>query len=643
MAVFWTLIGLPVAVRIMARPLGWFCAPALGWALHSAFALPVYSAIGMSRPIVAATTTVCALLGVAALWRMPRRAAPVDAWFFLTLAGAALLGLAPLAAILPKETADGVVLAGPVFDHTKIALIDEMIRSGVSATNPFFREAGTPDRVAYYYLWHFGAAVFGVLTGASGWEADAALTWFTAFASVLMAAGLAVWIGGRGIAGVIAIAVAATTSARPVFHWLFGSETFAFWIWDSSGFGAWLFQVSWAPQHVASAMSLVLAVFLLAQLSTPQKWSVSIIVGLLAAAAFQSSAWVGGVTFGIAAAAIGAWLLWTADGQGRRWLLLHAVVGGAVALILVAPFLRDQLAMAAARGTGTPLDISPLEIWADAIPDWLGRVLDLPAYWLVYLPLELPASYPAGIVMVFVLWRRRRTGEDRKAFETVALLVAGSLMVAWLLISTVGDNNDLGWRAVLPAVLILIGLAAAGIAHWMTTPHRVALTLACCGVLLGLPGGLLQMRGNASAEPRASARVFAGAPVLWEAVRRHTSAQERIANNPLSVADITPWPANASWALLANRRSCYAGQELALPFAPLSAERRAETEALFVRVFAGDARPDDIDRMVDVYLCDVAVVTPQDGAWPRDPFAANPRYRLADEKPNTWRIYRKAP
>ena len=60
-------------------------------------------------------------------------------------------------------------------------MIDEMARSGVPPANPFFGGAGTPARLAYYYLWHFSAAELSLLAGISGWEADAALTWFTCF------------------------------------------------------------------------------------------------------------------------------------------------------------------------------------------------------------------------------------------------------------------------------------------------------------------------------------------------------------------------------------------------------------------------------------------------------------------------------
>jgi hypothetical protein len=36
----------------------------------------------------------------------------------------------------------------------------------------------------------------------------------------------------------------------------------------------------------------------------------------------------------------------------------------------------------------------------------------------------------------------------------------------------------------------------------------------------------------------------------------------------------------------------------------------------------------------------VVVVTPADGAWQRDPFAASGSWRLVETQPERWRIYR---
>jgi hypothetical protein len=103
--------------------------------------------------------------------------------------------------------------------------------------------------------------------------------------------------------------------------------------------------------------------------------------------------------------------------------------------------------------------------------------------------------------------------------------------------------------------------------------------------------------------------------------------------------DLTLWAVNLSWALLADRSSCFAGLNLAIPFAPLPPARREAINDQFIRVFAGQAMPADVGELATKYGCDVVVVVPQDGAWANDSFAASADYRLAESRDDRWRIY----
>ena len=107
-------------------------------------------------------------------------------------------------------------------------------------------------------------------------------------------------------------------------------------------------------------------------------------------------------------------------------------------------------------------------------------------------------------------------------------------------------------------------------------------------------------------------------------MRQYATPGARVANNPLFLRDVTPWPVNISWALLANRSSCFAGRELALAFAPLPPPRREAIEEQFIRVFEAQGTAADVGDMATQYGCEVVVVVPQDGAWTNDPFAAAP-------------------
>jgi hypothetical protein len=181
--------------------------------------------------------------------------------------------------------------------------------------------------------------------------------------------------------------------------------------------------------------------------------------------------------------------------------------------------------------------------------------------------------------------------------------------------------------------------AGAGIACWVAERVRPAVAAAFAAILLALPGGLDLIYYNAVGVPNPAAKAFAATPAMWEAVRRHARPDDRIGNNPLFMQEMTPWPVNISWALMANRRSCYASHDLALPYVPLSRARQRSIDTQFLRVFAGEGEPEDVNALAIRYNCRAIVVTARDGAWTRDPFAASLHYRLVETSPQGWRIY----
>ena len=173
----WALVGFLIACRLpIGRDMRLALAPALGWAVQDVSALQV-SMLGGFTPVNLLAAT--ALIGLAAFLapasRLPEMPGPsLPMWIF---AAAALVAAAPAAGILPKISAAGVALADPIYDHAKIALADEIVRTGVPPANPFVGAGdGSSGSTAYYYYWLFGAAQLALITGASGWEADVAAT-----------------------------------------------------------------------------------------------------------------------------------------------------------------------------------------------------------------------------------------------------------------------------------------------------------------------------------------------------------------------------------------------------------------------------------------------------------------------------------
>jgi hypothetical protein len=640
-AIFWTGLGFAVARLLLPRVLAIGTAPVVGWAIHSALALPILTLTGFST-ISVVSFAILAAIGSGFLLLVgggkDESIESIPAWALLA---AAFLALAPAAAIAPKISADAVQLSSPIFDHSKIALIDSIARLGLPPVNPFFGEFGEAGRPAYYFLWYFSAAELRLALDVSGWEADIGLTWFSAFSSLTLMMGLAVWLGARSSAAAWVLVLSTAGSLRAALSVLFSDEQLYTWLAPPIGLAGWLFQTAWTPQHMMSASCVVLAILLMARYAVQRSRALLLMLAVTVVAGFESSAYVGGVTFAIAAVVGGLLLLAKVEPAQRLRVALGLAAAAVLAVCLALPVLRDQLAGVAAREGGALVVVRNLSVFADGVPESIRRALDLPGYWLVLLPIEFPAIYVAGLMALLAwLWQPGPDANKRFALIAIAALIGASLAISWLLVSTIGDINDLALRATLPGMICLIACAAAGTAVGLSRRAFTVAAFAIAGLVLSLPEAVgmvhYYVRGNSVAE----ARPFAKTPELWAAVRRHAKPNERVANNPLFLQRMTPWPVNISWALLADRSSCFAGRELALAFAPLPRQRREAVNEQFVRIFEGKGTAEDVVEMTTRYACQVVVVTADDGAWGNDPFSAAANYTLVESREGRWRIYR---
>ena len=119
---------------------------------------------------------------------------------------------------------------------------------------------------------------------------------------------------------------------------------------------------------------------LLARYAQRQSLTLVLTLALVIVAGFESSTFVGGVTFAIAGL-IAAPILFAATAPARR---LRFVAGLALAALLVicliAPFILDQLAAVHARGSGSPIVVSHYAVFGEHFPYGLRRLLDIPGY-----------------------------------------------------------------------------------------------------------------------------------------------------------------------------------------------------------------------------------------------------------------------
>src|SRR5215468_6519651 len=316
-ALFWTGLGFAIARPLLPRVLAIGVAPVVGWAIHSVLALPILTLTGFSAISVVSLAIFAAigggfLLRVGSSENAGKESIPLWAFF-----GAAVLALAPAAAIAPKISGDVVQLSSPIFDHSKIALIDSIARLGLPPVNPFFGEFGEAGRPAYYFLWYFSAAELRLALAVSGWEADIGLTWFSAFSSLALMMGLAVWLGARSSAAAWVLVLSTAGSLRAALGALFSDEQLYAWLAPPIGLAGWLYQSAWIPQHMMSASCVALATLLIARYAVRRSVPLLLMLVVIVVAGFESSTYVGGITFAIVASAAGILLLAKVDPPQR--------------------------------------------------------------------------------------------------------------------------------------------------------------------------------------------------------------------------------------------------------------------------------------------------------------------------------------
>jgi hypothetical protein len=621
-ALYWSALGWPLARRCLPRALRALAfAPLLGWAVQTALAASLLPLTGFGMPALLAVALAPLALVWTLHWRRPPDAAtqPLSLW---TLPVAALLACLPTAAILPKHTQGGISLASPIFDHSKIAIIDAIARLGLPPVNPYYGGAEAGPHLAYYYWWHLSAAELARLAGATGWAADAAMTWFTAAASLLLLAGMAQALDRR--AGLWAVLLAIPASIRP----LLAPAVHAGWLLPATGLGGWLDQASWAPQHLAAAATLMLAVLVLAGVAERRTPTGIVVLGCVIATGFGASAWVGGIV-GVLAIPAAALALLTGLARNRRAFLCAALAAGILSLILAAPLLHTEYLAAAGRHA-FPLTAAFYPV--------LGPAIGAPAGF--GFPLLLLIEFPVATILG--IWGIIHAGKTIPpwARATLAAGLVGAL-ICLCLRSTI-DNNDLGWRAILPALLAATPFAAAtAVRLWQAGGARIALVILI--PLLGLTGAWHMLRDNLLGQATPAGRHFLAEAAEWRAIRGITGPAARIASDPRLDASMTPWADNIGWALLATRAACYAGWATAQPFAPVPAAALYAIDQRINRIFDGAPAPGDLAALTTHLRCDYALLTARSPGFTQDPFATDPAAQLIAGVPGQWRLYRLRP
>jgi hypothetical protein len=300
----------------------------------------------------------------------------------------------------------------------------------------------------------------------------------------------------------------------------------------------------------------------------------------------------------------------------------------------------DEQHLLMVRHAGPAIALLPYPTFGRLIPEAFRAALDVPGFWLVMLPFAFPALVPLAAYAAVRPRRLALRQEARGLALALTLLAAACLATAWLLRSTI-ENNDLGWRVVLPALLILPGFAACLAENLVAARAKAGLLFAIVAAL-GLPEAATMGAEYASGVRPGDPAAFMQTAPAWQALRRLSGPDDRIASNPDLAAAALFWPVNPVWALLSDRPSCYAGPQSVVAYGAMTRPQLAAIDQRFTRVFSGHPAAGDVADMARTDDCRFALVTHTDGAWQANGFVASPDYTRVAEG-DGWRLYQRTP
>ena len=112
------------------------------------------------------------------------------------------------------------------------------------------------------------------------------------------------------------VTLAAAGSLWVTLYSIFHTESIAPVLLRPVGMAGWLFQATWVPQHLMATSCVVTAMLLVTRYALQQTLVLVLIIAMLIVAGFESSTFVGGITFAFASLIAAPMLFVAADENG---------------------------------------------------------------------------------------------------------------------------------------------------------------------------------------------------------------------------------------------------------------------------------------------------------------------------------------
>ncbi|HJT41772.1 MAG TPA: hypothetical protein VJ762_15690 [Sphingobium sp.] len=516
-----------------------------------------------------------------------------------------------------------------VLDMVKhAAVIEQIVRQGIPFSDPFFAREGIAGYYHYFYAWPAAVRWIGGAAISARMAFSATAFWTGAGIIALLwrvAADAAFIRPGRGRRLLmLAIPLCFVAGADLLFmllrYLVVGriEPELDSWNTEIRTLGT---SVLWVPHHVAAMIAAWTGMLLAARAQSSERYAkaaLALAAGAAFATMFGESVWI--------ALTIAPMLaVWACIRLTRRDLTL--VIAGCVALLLSLPQLHDMLVGRAPERFPIAFGVRIFTVI------FAENSLTAQIWCLLLLPLNYGLEFGLCGLGAYLYWRTRRRPKDEGLLVRQLLLwsTVTSLLVASFVKSVI-INNDLGWRAVLFAVMAVLvwTLRLAQSVPSLRKLHPLALAL----LILGSVGTAWDLFGLRLIRPPLfpvrPIEVNNSPPIAYALRAAYGWADEHLQpgtvlqHNPAITLRVLDFGLYGShWPAVADEQANLFGA---------GAQATAQRMAALKPLFNGSLAPDEMMRRAREERVDYLLFTMRDPVW-----------RKQDGPPRTLRCVYRTP
>lgn len=480
-------------------------APIIGYAVISFVSLMVTLVLGFVKEAVIGLVLIAVFLGIQRI-RTDKSTVRLDLSVILILGISVIAVFPSVIAVSMKLHGDEIFLSIPLFDHAKLSIISSILSDGFPIVNPFGLSGSGSDNLHYYFAWYFTAAIIAFIFDISSYSAGIINLWLTGIFCINVI--LIVYADIAKLEQIesktclpIALALPLLVNIGPLIEPTFFSH--------EHGLELLTYQIPWVPQHVLSAVLVCCSLFLLKNLEkcNPRNCFIEfVIVSALIAWGFGSSAYLGGIYFAIVCSFL---FVFNCSKYGCLFAIRFWTKLALISSVLSLYFLYNYVLVASGNSGGG----IGFGVWKSLSVDssFVNMISYATLTALIYFGIVF-IGYLYGIICL------------RKGMGRWSLVATVSFFVPLLIRSTI-SNNDLGWRVVLPFVIVGI----ASVLYFVNRKNVSFLIAGLCFIVLQLSYSFNWYKNNFYGSPLLTMRgdVFD----IVNEIEMNTSRQGRLIMN----------------------------------------------------------------------------------------------------------------